>query len=213
MTVLLLVLIAVIGYTVGCANGAIIVSKWLFKKDVRNYGSHNAGLTNFYRTFGVPGTTLVLLIDVAKAAVAVLLGGLLMTSAGYPVVGRIFAGFCVMLGHAYPVLYSFRGGKCVLSGSVIVFCVDWRVGVACVLVFLVVVIFTKYVSLGSMIGAIFFPIGVWSLGYGGLEGVLAFLCLLLLVYRHAGNIKRLTAGNERKVQLGRNAAHKLDEDF
>ena len=107
----LLAAIAVFSYLLGGLNGAIIASKYVFHRDVRDYGSGNAGLTNFYRTFGVPGLAIVIGTDVLKTVIAVVAGGLIMGTQGAAATGQVFAGFCVMLGHIYPVFYGFRCGR------------------------------------------------------------------------------------------------------
>ena len=115
----LLAAIAVFSYLLGGLNGAIIASKYVFHRDVRDYGSGNAGLTNFFRTFGAPGLAIVIGTDVLKTVIAVVAGGLIMGTQGAASTGQVFAGFCVMLGHIYPVFYGFRGGKGVLCGALI----------------------------------------------------------------------------------------------
>ena len=201
MTVFLLIVIAIESYVIGGVNGAIIVSKFLYHKDVRNYGSGNAGLTNFYRVFGPFGVALVLGLDIVKSVVAVLIGKLLMGIVGAPTVGTVFSGFCLMLGHVYPIFYGFKGGKGVLCGCVVTFMVRWWIGALCLLVFFVVVIFTRYVSLGSMAGSIVFAPLVWIAGLGSLEGLLALFCALLLVFEHRSNIRRLINHTEPKFDF------------
>ena len=124
----MLAAIAVVSYLLGSLNGAVIASKYVFHRDVREYGSGNAGLTNFYRTFGTPGLLIVLGTDVVKSLIAVLIGGAVMGIVEYPTVGKLFAGFCLMLGHIYPVFYGFRGGKGVVCAAVTLLCVDIRLG-------------------------------------------------------------------------------------
>ena len=99
MRTLYLILTAVIAYVLGSINGAIIAGRFIFHKDVRRYGSGNAGLTNYYRAFGTPGMVLLVLIDVLKTVAAVLIGGALLSKADAREVGMLFAGFCTSLGH------------------------------------------------------------------------------------------------------------------
>lgn len=197
-----LAITAVVSYLAGGLNGSIIASMNFFKKDIRNYGSGNAGLTNFARTFGAKGLVIVVLVDVLKTAAAVLLGRWLVGMEGYPEVGKLFAGFCAMLGHVYPVYYRFKGGKAVLSGGTLAWLIDWRVGLVCWSVFLIVVIFTKYVSLGAICCAIFLPLSLLAFGYSWLEALLGLFCALLLIFAHRENIKRLRNGTESKLKLG-----------
>ena len=203
MRVLLLVVTAAVSYYLGSLNGAIISARFIFRKDVRDYGSGNAGLTNYYRNFGAPGVALVMLIDIAKSVAAVLIGGALLGIVGANLVGRFFAGFCLIMGHIFPAYYQFRGGKGVLCGLTVAFLVDWRVGLSCLLAFGLVVIFTRYVSLGSIVSMALFPVFLWMFGYDTLSAVLALLCALLVVIKHAENIVRLIGGTESRLKIGR----------
>ena len=197
-----LAITAVVSYLLGGVNGSIITSMNFFQKDVRNYGSGNAGLTNFVRTFGSNGILMVLLVDILKTVASVMLGHWLLGMVGYPMVGKLFAGFCVMLGHVYPVYYRFHGGKAVLCAGAFVWLVDWRIGLVCWAVFLIVVVFSKYVSLGAISGALLMPIGLLAFGYSGLEALIGLLCVLLLIFAHRENIQRLRRGTENKLNLG-----------
>ena len=131
---------AVAAYFLGCFNGAVIVSKYILRDDVRTHGSGNAGLTNFYRTFGGPLTAVVILTDVLKAVLAVLLSRWLMfhgftiflsaasTTALYDAIAKYWAGLFCLLGHMFPVMFKFKGGKGILSGGTIAIMIDWRGG-------------------------------------------------------------------------------------
>ena len=125
---------AAIAYFCGCFNGAVIVSKYILRDDVRTHGSGNAGLTNFYRTFGGPLTFGVILTDVLKAIVALVVGGWLLVGhlpAGLPgpqeAYSDYWAGLFCLLGHMFPCMFQFKGGKGILSGGTIVIMIDWRV--------------------------------------------------------------------------------------
>ena len=133
MTLAHFAIIAVCAYLLGSLSFAIIVSKLTLGKDIRNYGSGNAGLTNAYRTMGAKKTLLVLLGDIAKGAAAVSIG---MVLAGP--VGKLTAGIFVILGHMFPLYFGFKGGKGVLVGAVMLAFFDWRVfGIAFVLFLLI----------------------------------------------------------------------------
>ena len=212
MRVLLLILTAAIAYYLGSLNGAIIAARFVFHKDVRNYGSGNAGLTNYYRSFGMPGLAIVAGIDILKSVLAVIIGGALLGIVGAKPVGKLFAGFCLIMGHVYPAYYQFRGGKGVMCAYVTAFLVDWRVGLCCLIAFAVVVIFTRYVSLGSMIGAALCPLLMLAFGHDGLACILALLCALLVIVKHAENIIRLLRGTENRLRLGSRRPVR-DEDF
>lgn len=203
--------IAVVAYLLGSLNGAVIASKRVFHRDVRDYGSGNAGLTNFYRSFGAPGLLIVLGTDVAKSLLAALIGGLVMGMVGYADVGKLFAGFCLMLGHIYPAFYGFRGGKGVVCAAVTLLCVDFRLGLLALAVFAVVVWLTRYVSLGSVVAAAIAPIAVWA-EHGGLCALLCLFCALLLVIKHRSNLRRLARHTEPKLEFKKNLSGKFEEE-
>ena len=186
-------------YFLGNHNGAICVSAMLHD-DVREHGSGNAGLTNFIRNFGAHRSVLVILIDVLKAVLACVLGGLMFPE--YAIVGRTLGGVCVMLGHDFPALMGFRGGKGILSGWFIAFMIDWRVGVLIGVVFFAAYLSTMYVSLGSVLAAATFGIGFIIFHPHDILVIAgtSFMSLLTL-YQHRSNIVRLIKGQERKTNL------------
>ena len=186
-------------YFLGNHNGAICVSHMLHD-DVRSHGSGNAGLTNFIRNYGASRSLLVIAIDVLKAVLACLLGGLMFPE--YALAGRTPGGVCVMLGHDFPALQGFRGGKGILSGWFIAFMIDWRVGVLIAIVFFTAYLLTQYVSLGSILSAITFGIGfVYFYPHDILVVAGTVFMSLLTVFQHRENLKRLLTGTERKTNL------------
>ena len=196
------VLTAAVSYFLGCFNGAVIVSKYILRDDVRTHGSGNAGLTNFFRTFGGPLTLVVILCDVIKAILAVLLGIMLIGSiANAPLLGKYWAALFCLLGHMFPCMFHFKGGKGILSGGTIALMIDWRVALVVWGGFLVLVIVTRYVSLGSLWAGASFPFISWYCFPEVRVVVLAFLLGGLVVWQHRGNAQRLIHGKERKLSF------------
>lgn len=186
-------------YFLGNHNGAICVSHMLHD-DVRQHGSGNAGLTNFIRNYGASRSLLVIAIDVLKAVLACLLGGLMFPED--PTAGRTLGGVAVMLGHDFPALQGFRGGKGILSGWFIAFMIDWRVGVMIAVVFFTAYLLTQYVSLGSILAAATFGIGFVILYPHDILVVSGTVFMsLLTIFQHRENLIRLIKGNERKTNL------------
>ena len=197
-------LAAVCAYFLGCFNGAVIVSKYILRDDVRTHGSGNAGLTNFYRTFGGPLTAVVILTDVLKAVLAVLLGAALAGVAGQdPVLGKYWAGVFCLLGHMFPCMFHFKGGKGILSGGTVALMIDWRVALVVWGGFLILSILTRYVSLGSLWAGASFPFITWYCFPQPFIVVLGFLCGGLVVWQHRANIQRLLQGTENKFTFHR----------
>lgn len=196
-------LTAVIAYLFGCFNGAVIVSKYILKDDIRNHGSGNAGLTNFHRTFGGGLTFVVILTDVFKAVAALCIASFLVVSAGVEteIVAKYWAGLFCLLGHMFPCMFGFKGGKGILSGGTIALMIDWRVALVVWGGFLILVILTRYVSLGSVWAGASFPFISWYCYPDPVIIVLAFACGGLVVWKHRENIQRLIHGNERKFSL------------
>ena len=199
-------LVAVIAYFCGCFNGAVIVSKYILRDDVRTHGSGNAGLTNFFRTFGGPLTFVVILCDVLKAIVAVWVGilaarYLILDDPMMITLGKYWAGLWCLLGHMFPCMFGFKGGKGILSGGAIAIMIDWRVALVVWGGFLVLAVLTRYVSLGSCWAGASFPFITWFVYREPvITGLGAFIGLLIL-YMHRGNIHRLLTGTENKFSL------------
>ena len=198
---LLLAGIAIISYFLGCFNGAVIVSKYILRDDVRNHGSGNAGLTNFYRTFGGPLTLVVILTDVLKAVVAILLGAWAFGTLGLTVLGKYWAALFCLLGHMFPCMFKFKGGKGILSGGTIAIMMDWRIALVVWGGFLILAIVTKYVSLGSVWAGASFPFISWYCYPDPVIVVLAFIIGGLVVWKHRANIQRPIHGNENKFSF------------
>ena len=188
---------AAIAYLCGCFNGAVIVSKYILRDDIRTHGSGNAGLTNFYRTFGGPLTLAVILTDALKAVAALLIGGMLLGGT----FGQYWAALFCLLGHMFPCMFHFKGGKGILSGGTIAIMIDWRVAIVVWGGFLLLVILTRYVSLGSLWAGASFPFISWYCYPYPAVVVLAFVIGALIVWQHRANIQRLLHGTENKFQL------------
>mgnify|MGYP000998411225 CR=1 FL=1 len=195
-------LIAVIAYFCGCFNGAVIVSKYILRDDVRKHGSGNAGLTNFYRTFGGPLTLVVILTDVLKAVVAIWIAADIVNSPSLAVVlAKYWAGLWCLLGHMFPCMFHFKGGKGILSGGAIAIMIDWRIALVVWGGFLILAILTRYVSLGSCWAGASFPFATWFVYHNVVITVLGAVIGCLILYMHRGNIKRLLTGTENKFSL------------
>lgn len=191
-----------VSYLLGCFNGSVMTSHFIIRDDVRQHGSGNAGLTNFYRTYGARYALCVIVCDMGKTVLACLIGGYLMHwVAGDWTLGLLTAGIGCELGHMFPVFFGLRGGKGILSGGVLVLMLDWRVALIAWGLFAVLWLTTRYVSLGSVAATASMPVSVFLLmGHNWLYTVLSAAVAALVIWCHRGNIRRLLTGTEKKFQ-------------
>jgi glycerol-3-phosphate acyltransferase PlsY len=191
-----------VSYLLGCFNGSVMTSHFIIRDDVRQHGSGNAGLTNFYRTYGARYALCVIVCDMGKTVLACLIGGYLMHwVAGDWTLGLLIAGIGCELGHMFPVFFGLRGGKGILSGGVLVLMLDWRVALIAWGLFAVLWLTTRYVSLGSVAATASMPVSVFLLmGHNWLYTVLSAAVAALVIWCHRGNIRRLLTGTEKKFQ-------------
>ena len=200
MEILKWVLVIFLGYALGNFNGALMTSKLLMKDDVRSHGSGNAGLTNFFRTYGGIKTLLVIAIDVLKCVLACLIAKWLLPE--YGIGAQMVAGAAAILGHSYPAASQFRGGKGILCGAALAAMTDWRVFLIIFVVFVVTVALTRYISLGSILACVGFGIGILVFHWGDwLTCIAAVTAAAFAIWRHHTNIERLLKGTESKFSF------------
>lgn len=199
-----LVAVIAIGYLLGSLNTSLIVGKF-YSTDVRKHGSGNAGMTNTLRTLGKAAAVMVIVGDILKGVLSYLIGNLLISSipsaaaldlAG---IGGMAAGIAAIAGHNWPVYFGFKGGKGILTSFAVVMMMNWKLGLILLGIFAVTVAITRYVSLGSIIASIAFPIAAFIKGNGPVFIIFSTLIAVLAVARHNANIKRLFSGSESKL--------------
>lgn len=192
--------VCVVSYALGCCNGAVMISRGILRDDIRQHGSGNGGLTNFCRIHGGILSVLVILIDVLKAVISVFLAGYIfgVFAPDLADAAKYWAALCCILGHMFPATYQFRGGKGVMSSGAVTLMIDWRLALLVWGCFLICVVLTKYVSLGSCVGALAFPIGSILIFHDPLITVISIVLGGLVIFKHRGNIMRLIRGEESK---------------
>ncbi|MBS7297574.1 MAG: glycerol-3-phosphate 1-O-acyltransferase PlsY [Eubacteriales bacterium] len=216
MIILIGIAVAIAAYLIGSVNPSIILSKALAGEDIRSYGSGNAGATNMLRTYGKKMAIATLLLDILKGVIAVLAAHLVddlllcyiptTNEFSKHIVGSLpyIAGLFVALGHNFPVFFGFKGGKGVATGLGVLLTLNWQVGLICLVVAVSIMAISRYVSLGSIIGAGLFPILLlaFSLESGEIDIfsiILAIALAVLIIARHHSNIGRLMRGEENKL--------------
>ena len=189
-----------IAYFLGAIPFGYLLVKWKTGADVRSAGSGNIGATNVLRTTGRAAGVATLLLDIAKGYLAVWIAGRLT---GHDPLWMSAAAVAVMAGHAYPVFLRFKGGKAVASFVGAFLCLTPLALAAVLVVFVGVVAWTRYISLGSVIGAVVLPLAVWLILQPTISVVIAaVLAGALIVYKHSANIARVRAGTEHIFTFG-----------
>ena len=220
-----------VGYLLGSINFSIIITKLYIRKDIRNFGSGNAGATNVLRSVGTVPALFTFAGDFAKQVASILLGRLIFTAmlsqttANTDIILRYaayLAGISCFLGHIYPVFFRFRGGKGVTTAAALMALIDWRVFLIELIVFLIVMLFTRIVSLGSVLCGILYPITTFCIAYFvdyrkmiytsdapyTLTYVIVATCLsaligIIMVIKHHANITRILNGTEKPISFKR----------
>lgn len=196
MTFVNFLIIAASSYLLGSLSFAIIVCRLTLHQDIRAYGSGNAGLTNAYRTMGARKTVYVLLGDILKGVAAVTIGGMLDGQ-----LGKLIAGVFVVVGHVFPVYFGFQGGKGVLVGAVLLALFDWRIFAIAIVLFIVIVAATKWISLGSICAALTVPFTMHFFYQDWLMTAIAIGLVAAVIFLHRANIKRIATGTENKFSF------------
>lgn len=203
---------AIAAYLLGSINSAIIISKTVYHDDIRKHGSGNAGTTNMLRTYGKGAALATLICDIAKTALALALGGVML---GFAYVGGVSVSFMMyvvglfaVLGHIFPVYYGMRGGKGVLSTATVALILSPGVFALLFVVFVAVVAISKYVSLGSVCAAVLYPV-VLNAYFAiflnnkipGIAALVTIILAITIVWCHRHNLRRISERTEHKLSF------------
>lgn len=209
MYFLKIIFVIIAGYLLGSLNTSIIVGK-CYGIDIRMQGSGNAGMTNTLRTLGKAAAMLVILGDILKGVLSYLIGAVVVDSAivggilpnplsSVVGLGGMVGGIAAIIGHNWPIYFGFKGGKGILTTFSVVMMMDWKLGITLLGLFIIIVAITRYVSLGSIIACVAFPITALIKGNGPVFVIFASILAVLAIDRHKANIKRLISGTETKL--------------
>ncbi|MCJ7508249.1 MAG: glycerol-3-phosphate 1-O-acyltransferase PlsY [candidate division Zixibacteria bacterium] len=206
ISLLKFVIVIVLSYLLGSIPFGIIISRLFKGIDVREYGSKNIGFTNVFRVVGVLPAVIVLILDIGKGALSVLLISQIATSQAplSSTLVRIAAGIFVILGHIFPIFANFKGGKGVATAAGVLLALVPSEFILVLVIFILVVSLTRYISLGSLVSSLFLPLILilekcYLKKAIPIELIIVSLILCFLIfYTHRQNIKRLLRGTENK---------------
>lgn len=210
MNFLLIAVLAVAAYLIGAICTAVWLGKAYYGIDIRKHGSGNSGATNTFRVLGKKPGTIVMLIDIFKGWAATSLAGLLVIfdaiAASDLVIYQLIFGGLAVVGHIFPVYERFKGGKGVATLLGMMLAIQPEVALVCMVIFVIVLFTSRYVSLGSMIAALAFPMLLLLHPRFHPENpiliIFGFLLFAVVVLTHRKNINRLIAGEESKANIG-----------
>ena len=209
------ILVLIFSYLIGSLNFAIIFSKIFGNKDIRELGSGNAGFSNSLRSFGISFSILVFLGDFLKGLVVLLFGMFLFNCfhsnfyTDYPVAVLVLLGFFCCMGHIFPCFFGFKGGKGILTAWACTLLIDWRIFLSLIVIFSVVLVVSKIISLSSIVSALFYPFlflvflpKIPEISYW-ISFLVSLALSVIVIIKHRGNIRRLLAGREKKFSVKR----------
>lgn len=202
------ILCAAIAYLLGSFNFGIIISKYKFREDIRARGSGNAGMTNMMRTYGNAAAGFTLFGDAMKAIIAALIGTILNGE-----MGAYAAGFFCILGHVYPLYFKFKGGKGVAATAALILFLNPVVFLVLLLMFVIILGFTKYLSLASIMCMLIYPFLLYRMSgqIGIIQLAFALAISVFVVFLHHENISRLLAGTENKFSFKKSKSLKNED--
>jgi glycerol-3-phosphate acyltransferase PlsY len=200
------ILFLIVAYLLGSMPTSVIIGKKFYGIDIREYGSGNAGATNTFRILGKKAGIPVLIIDILKgfsATSLVLFITTLVPSTEQFVNTQLAYGIAAILGHLFPVFAGFRGGKGIATLLGMVLAVHPPAAGICILIFIVILLITKYVSLGSILGSVAFPFLIVFVYHTTIKSLIIFgiAIAILVILTHQKNIERLLRGEESKANL------------
>lgn len=209
------ILIAVIAYLLGSLNFSIILSEVVKKKDIRDSGSGNAGATNMLRTYGKKAAVGTMIGDILKVALGIIIAFAILdvpmkyifsNPADAAEIQRVmlykeFVGLFCVLGHIFPLYFKFKGGKGVAACTGMVIIVDWRIALILFIIFIGVILISKWISLGSIVIALLYPVLIFAFYKNFILAAVALLFTAIVIVAHRENIKRLAKGTENKISF------------
>ena len=203
---------AVIAYYCGSVSTLVLAGNYIFHKNLRKLGRGNAFLSNFKRVYGIKGAVYLLLTEAVKDIVPILIGSLIFMLKGHGDVGRAFAGFCIVMGRLWP-FNNLRGSHATMTLIFAALMTETSVGLAAAFMVIVFLLWTKYISLATIMGALGVLMFTILVVDDKLIMILMILTATAVLIKHIPSIKRLIKGKEQKYSFETDLLYKLDEKF
>ena len=208
---LLLGLTAIVSYLFGSMDTMVLASNFIFRRNLLRLGDHSSWLSNFRRLFGIKGFFKLLVVEIIKDAIPIVIGSLLLGTRGHADVGAAFAGFVLVLGRLFPVFYGFRGSHATVAMIAAGFAAGTSVGAAAMIAAAGVIVVTRYLSLGTVAGAmVLVMVSVLAVDDSLILRLALFTAALVLV-KHIPAMIRLVRRVEPRLSLKEDITYKLDE--
>lgn len=211
--ILLLTLIAFVAYVLGSIGTMRVAGQFVFHRNLNRLGRGNVWISNFRRIFGIPGVIKLTLVEIVKDLIPLLFGALVLGLKGQSQVGIAFAGFCLMMGRLWPVFNRYNGCHGSVALALVGALVDPSVGAAAAVVTAAAIWFSRYVSLGAMLGAVMMIITSILVVESRLSMNLLIACAALVVVRHLPALLRISRGQEERLSFQEDLTYKLDSKF
>lgn len=209
VSMLMLLVAILIPYLLGSFNTAVFISKKIYKDDIRNYGSGNAGFTNIMRIYGSKAAVVTFAGDLLKTVIAILVGWFTF---GY--VMAYISGLACFFGHIFPVFYKFKGGKGVVCTATIMLMLDWRIFLIELILFIGILLISKYISLSAVLCGMTYPIFLNRMNNTTVHIIelVALVIAIVVVIKHKDNLVRVFNGTESKFRFKKSKPANEDEN-
>ena len=208
---LLLLPTALIAYLLGSLDSMVLASNFVFRRNLARLGKGNIWISNFRRIYGVKGALKLLAVELVRDMLPILIGGGLLAIKGHGSVGFVFAGFCLVMGRLFPLFYELRGGHAALCLVCTAMMTELSAGIATLLMMVVAIAATRYISVGTVVGALTYAIVTVMVVDESVIVKLAVFIALAVVLRHIPSFIRIVRGTEERLTGEEDITYKLDE--
>lgn len=206
-------LTALFAYVLGSLSSTVIASNFIFHTNLKKLGTGNYAISEFRRRYGVKGIIKLTLVEVIKDLLAVLIGGWLLGIKDQALVGRAFAGFCLIMGRQWPVFSGFRGSRATVCLVITAMCLDFGAGLAVLIVAGALIWFTRYITVSTLAGAVVLLFAAVLVMDSRLVTLLCLFTFIVMLAHSLPCISRMINGKEEKLDFKQDLNYKFDQKF